>query len=438
MTLIHTPITLPAYTTAGFQGHMVIVRNTNTTFDLPKLNGTRLLDGTWTLRGQNALEVDGAFLKGDVSHLIIDGVPAPLHDHTGIPAGASVALHIHPEDLPFQGSMFITLITVRPDGDWQKEHVWPVTTPSLVTFRATHQRFPGAVIVYLHACPEQTVSATATTENETQTELWTDLRDAIDQSKAFIFTLPEDTLSVLLTVLDADGNEGSLVLNIPPLVSTPPQVTQWELPHWFPQVEGNKHLLDALSSILQDPQVMLQNLNPTQATDGFLDVHGAMQGLKRFAGESDQQFRNRVLAVPRGNFVTPEGLEKHLSALAGVPVRVKDRQTAFQQTTPPKLDGTRLLDGSWRLGGDEGTKLNAGEFVVIFEGTPRVPLQWITHELNRLRLAGTEPILVMEHPREIRPFSTLLGAHIQNLKRSQSLFENWVVSDTANETTLDP
>lgn len=125
----------------------------------------------------------------------------------------------------------------------------------------------------------------------------------------------------------------------------------WLLPPWFKRDGVNGALLTAWERALKgaDPEGAAALLRLEEAYGPYLDLHGALYGVRRLPDEPDDAYRLRILAEVRHPRSTEEALERALeAAFPGLRARV---YTLVGSGELVWLDGTRQLDGSWALGG---------------------------------------------------------------------------------------
>ncbi len=114
-------------------------------------------------------------------------------------------------------------------------------------------------------------------------------------------------------------------LTNPELANTPPFDERFRLPKWFKRDGVNAVILEmfwrALAS--SDPDLALAMLYLANAAGKHLDAHGRLYGLPRLMGESDDLYRQRIVAELLNPRSTAEAIVSAIeTALPGVSATV--------------------------------------------------------------------------------------------------------------------
>lgn len=220
---------------------------------------------------------------------------------------------------------------------------------------------------------------------------WSGVRNMLTGGKSWYFVLDKDLTGLSIAVEDLAGNVLQKEVTVPAKTPSYPGsgTPRWNLPPWLKD-EG--HTADVLAAIHKGtPNIdeTYKQVSPVEASGEYLDEHAPAYGVTRNRGEGDSSLRLRALAVLTGHFSSRDGLQEHLSAVAGTEVRISDSTTGVNEGWV-RLDGSHQLDATWNLGGI-GAALTPGSYLVRFASSPAVPLSWVLDELQRLRPVGILP-----------------------------------------------
>jgi hypothetical protein len=168
----------------------------------------------------------------------------------------------------------------------------------------------------------------------------------------------------------------------------------FRLPKWFKRNGVNAVLLEAFWRALEqaDPELAAAMIYLEDAVGRHLDAHGLLYGLQRLVGETDDLYRQRIIAEllnPRST--TKAIIDTITAALPGVQVSVT---TPYEKA---RAEGVYFIDGTWRLDGSvtfkEPTSPEASKravFYVDIEG-PDPDLTRARAVIERVRAAGYIP-----------------------------------------------
>ncbi|RTI15317.1 hypothetical protein [Thermus scotoductus] len=131
------------------------------------------------------------------------------------------------------------------------------------------------------------------------------------------------------------------------------ELREWLLPPWFSRDGVNGAVLEAFARGLSatEPEAAARLLYLLEAEGEYLDLHGEVYGIPRLKGESDGEYRRRIIAEIRTPRSTEAAIRAALEAAFGVEATVVTL-VGTPQSPLTFLDGTRPLDGTWTLGGD--------------------------------------------------------------------------------------
>lgn len=376
-------------------------------------------------QGETADPLNGAQLigRGHGSSLTIGAVSYPeLFAEAHHTAGALVTLTLHQRDVSaaLGGNVVVSLVMLtRTAHGWDIAQSWPlavdITAPTIIARAA--RGADDRILVYIYAAEEDATHAVVSTDqsgdahHEISSQPWQGLRSAADGSKAWYFSLPPDAPVAAVGVQDTAGNVARAALRAPPTLGRQPTSPSpaWELPHWLRR-DGDHAapILEAMAHGLPRIDAAARQVSPADATGPHLDRHARLYGVRRRHTESDTLLRARALAVLRHRFSSRDGLQAHLSEVAGTPIRISDHTTGVNEGWV-RLDGSHTLDATWDLGGP-GSELPPGGYLVRLAATPTVPLRWLLDELERLRPVGILPEVMMLRQRVVGLTPRIAGA----------------------------
>ena len=352
------------------------------------------------------------------SGFLVGGIPIDLDTAAYLPAGANVVMRVafaDTQQVIRGGSTTYAVLISQDDGG-----AWHAQGSILLRIDAERPRFIAQatraanddVLLLVITELDTTTSITATVDGTPSTHAWAGLRSYAG-GRAWFLRLPPTTSTLAVTTTTDSGNTSALVVRVPARApAVPPGVIAWSLPPWLPNdpdLTVTPAVLEAAADARNEAGGIQNAINPMHATGTHLDAHGRTYGVPRFIGEDDTSYRRRVLAVARGQHLTRDTLQAHLTAVAGgVRIEIIDA-TSQAVEGAVRIDGSRQLDGTWQLGGT-GATLATGEYIVRIEAAPTVPLAWITSELHRLRPVGLRPHIQWARDVTLGVARALMGA----------------------------